>query len=104
MRLCMLDQDPWSAEKVVNMYVVRSLDLRPLPYPLEQLRSINLLTSKIDKETNLHLVCQFTDELWSIPLRNPDGAANLLDTEIMKMKPRLVVRRLKDKSHIYCLV
>ena len=86
------------------MYVLSSMDLMPMPYPLEQLISINLLTNKVDKETNVYLVCQFTDELWSIPLRNPDGASTLLEKESMKMKQRLVVRRLKDKSHIYCLV
>ena len=104
MRLCMLDQDPWAAKKLVHMYVLSSMDLRPMPYPLEQLRSINLLTNKVDKETNVYLICQFTDELWSIPLRNPEGASTLLEKESMKMKQRLVVRRLKDKSHIYCLV
>ena len=61
----MLDQDPWSYEKKVDVYLFKTDEIKNLPQPLDELRRASLLA---DKE-EIYLVLQFTDDLWSIPLR-----------------------------------
>ena len=95
----MLDQDPWSYEKKVDVYLFKTDEIKNLPQPLDELRRASLLA---DKE-EMYLVLQFTDDLWSIPLRYPNRLTRLLDPEVRKMKKRLMVRRLRDTAQLYCL-
>lgn len=78
----MLEQDPWSTEKTFNLFLVKSDEIKGLPQPLDELRMTSLLTASED----MYLVLQFDDDLWSIPLRNPERAGRILDPEVRRMK------------------
>ena len=80
----MLQQDPWSAEKKINFYFVKTDEIESLPKSLDDIRGISLLAA----EDNMHLVLQFSDDLWSIPLRNPEKVALILDPEVRRIKHR----------------
>lgn len=50
MRLMMLDDNSWSQEKQISLFVVSSGDIGSLPKPLNEFRCAHLLMKYVDKK------------------------------------------------------
>ena len=95
----MLEHDPWKESSPINIYVIKSEDIKGLPQPVDEIRMASLLALG----ESIYVVLQLSDHFWSIPLRNPDRASRILDPEVRRMKSRFTVRGIEDTGHIYCL-
>ena len=80
-------------------------EIRLPPVPLDKLKSVHFLSNKsYSQELDLALLFQYTDDLWSVSLRQADRITQVFEGLEEKIQPRHAVRRLDDSGHVYIII